>query len=118
MLKSLFFKRKAETDELLPPPPPFPSMELEEPQEAASEDKFGDLLRDLEKPDLEDGVKETKSKSKKLSKKELKKLAKIKAKEAKLRKREVKQISAPEEEIYSFGKGFIEPDSEFKDLEE
>jgi len=72
MLKSLFFKRKAETDELLPPPPPFPSMELEEPQEAASEDKFGDLLRDLEKPDLEDGVKETKSKSKKLSKKELK----------------------------------------------
>ena len=99
MLKSLFFKRKAETDELLPPPPPFPSMELEEPQEAASEDKFGDLLRDLEKPDLEDGVKETKSKSKKLSKKELKKLAKIKAKEAKLRKREVKQISAPEEEM-------------------
>ena len=34
MLKSLFFKPKSKTDELLPPPPPFPSMELEAEESA------------------------------------------------------------------------------------
>ena len=55
MLKSLFFKPKANTDELLPPPPPFPSMELEEEKPAiakeetqVSEELFDDLFSELE----------------------------------------------------------------------
>ena len=120
MLKSLFFKQKAETDELLPPPPPFPSMELEEPkQEDVSEGQFEDLFKDVEKElDLEYEIKETKAKPKKLSKKELKKLAKIKAKEARLKKKG-KVKSAPKEELYDLDKNFdFEPGPEFHDLEE
>lgn len=59
MLKELFFKHKSDTDELLPPPPPFPSMEIEDDTEAAkpaasgkeedsSDTEFNDLLKDLE----------------------------------------------------------------------
>ena len=119
MLKSLFFKQKAETDELLPPPPPFPSMELEEPeQEAASDGQFEDLFKDVEKElDLEHEIKE--ARPKKLSKKELKKLAKIKAKEAKLSKKEAKVKSPPKEEIYDFDKDFdFGHEPGFHDLEE
>lgn len=54
----LFFKSKPKSDELLPPPPPFPSMELEEkeiskkPAEAmvksSSRDEFEDLFKEVE----------------------------------------------------------------------
>ena len=120
MLKSLFLKQKAETDELLPPPPPFPSMELEEPeQEAASEGQFDDLFKDVERDmDLGHEIKETKAKPKKLSKKELKKLSKIKTKESGLKKKG-KIKSEPKEEPYGLDKDFdFETGPEFHDLEE
>ncbi|MBI2655055.1 hypothetical protein HYX06_01380 [Candidatus Woesearchaeota archaeon] len=123
MLKSLFFRQKAETDELLPPPPPFPSMELEEPKESASDGQFDDLFNDAEKElDLGHELKSTKSKPKKPSKRELAKLKKAKAKEAKLRKKEEKE-KIPEEEFSDLGKGFnfdneLGPEQGFKDLEE
>ena len=99
MLKSLFLKQKTETDELLPPPPPFPSMELEEPEQEAASDE----------------IKETKPK--KLSKKELKKLAKIKSKETKLRKKG-KEEPAQKEELYDFDKNFdFGEEPELKDLD-
>ena len=54
----LFSKLKHKSDELLPPPPPFPSMELEEPAEkhearpakskAVSKDELDDLFREVE----------------------------------------------------------------------
>ena len=117
MLKSLFSRQKAETDELLPPPPPFPSMELEEPKQSVSEDQFEDLF-DEKELDLEREIKESKS-PKKLSKKDLKKLSKAKAKEAKLKKREAKEKSAPKEEIYDLDKDFdFRPEPEFQGLEE
>lgn len=73
MLKSLFFKQKAGTEELLPPPPPFPSMELEEQTESPEDGEFKKLL----------DVLETQSKQQKVSpkvKKHLKKALKTKAK--------------------------------------
>src|SRR3989344_3637527 len=55
MLKSLFFKRKVESEELLPPPPPFPSMDIEEvkpesKKETAqiSKGRFDDLFAETE----------------------------------------------------------------------
>ncbi len=124
MLKSLFFKHKAETDELLPPPSPFPSLELEEKpeeiKELFSEDQFGDLFSDIKKePDLEKAKKVNKV-PKRLSKKELRKLSKIKTKEAKLKKRGVKVKSAPKEEFYDLDKDFdfVPEQAEFQDLEE
>ncbi len=126
MLKSLFFKHKAETDELLPPPPPFPSLELEEKpeeiKEPISEDQFEDLFNDVQKElDLEEKkAKEANRLPKSLSKKKLKKLSKIKTKEAKLKKRGVKKESAPKEEFYDLGKdlGFGPEQAEFQDLGE
>lgn len=72
MLKSLFFKPKAKTDELLPPPPPFPSMDLEESPLAAkqethvSEELFDDLFSEVgtkpaEEPKLKKGKIESKA---------------------------------------------------------
>jgi len=53
MLKSLFFKHRVTSDELLPPPPPFPSLELEEETAKpgkerirASKESFDDLFED------------------------------------------------------------------------
>jgi hypothetical protein len=67
MLKSLF-KNKAD-DELLPPPPPFPSMEIEDgqlkEQTKISDDPFIDLFSDLEKKPLKKGKKLSSKKQKK-----------------------------------------------------
>ncbi len=118
MLKSLFFKKKSETDGLLPPPPPFPSMELEEmpEQDILSEDEFKDLFSEAKKEwDLEEI--ETKP-AKKLSKKELKRLGKIKAKE-RLKKKMAKWKPEPKEEPFNLDKDWgIMPEPEFQDLEE
>lgn len=120
MLKSLFFRKNSDADELLPPPPPFPSMNLEEPkQDAVSESKFEGLFKDFKKQGLEVGIKSTKAKPKKLSKKELKRLAKINAKAAKLNKKETKNKSKPKEEFYDLDKGFdFGHEPEFNNLEE
>ena len=107
MLKSLFFKPKSESIDILPPPPPFPSMELEEggtqllagPQEAKTEisedDELNDLLTGLDKEFVSQTLakepKQTKAAKikeeiiprQKLSKKELNKLKKLQRKEAK-----------------------------------
>ena len=45
MLKSLFFKQKSEPDELLPPPPPFPKMELEEEQDIINPSQLKELKK-------------------------------------------------------------------------
>ena len=112
MLKSLFFRQKAGTDELLPPPPPFPSMELEEPkQESVSEDLSGDFLSDIRKEiNLKGEINKSKS-PKKLSKKELKRLSKIKSKEA-------KDKPAPKEEPPDLDNEFdFGQEPEFQDLD-
>lgn len=75
----LFFKQKNKPDEFLPPPPPFPSMELEEGGNAGSQGQFNVLFDDLDK-DMAEISAEMKSsnlkplKERKPSKRELKEL--------------------------------------------
>ncbi len=87
----LFLKPKPKADELLPPPPPFPSLELEESEDKAqspvSKD-FEDLLKDLEDNPMPEAEKYD-LKPKRLSKKEIGKL-KIKSKQLKAKKQKIK----------------------------
>jgi len=87
----LFLKPKPKADELLPPPPPFPSLELEESQDNAqspvSKD-FEDLLKDLEDNQKPEAGKDE-LKLKRLSKKEIGKL-KMKSKQLKEKKQKLK----------------------------
>ncbi|MBI4452212.1 hypothetical protein HY637_02175 [Candidatus Woesearchaeota archaeon] len=119
MLKSLFFKPKANTDELLPPPPPFPSMEFEE--QAVSENRFQELFEDAEKDaDIKkDSAREAKTKvPKKLLEEEPKKINAIgKAKKQQKKEKEVE----PEDEFFNLGEEFgldVEEEPKSKEFDE
>lgn len=125
----LFFKPKAKSDEILPPPPPFPTLELEEEKEGPllfdevakpeakaegfpEEKDFGDLMKELDeglKPEKEvskkEGIKAKKgklaAKRQKITKKEKIALAKqVKGKKLpRLIKTKAAELPEPEEEL-------------------
>lgn len=118
----LFFKPKQKADEILPPPPPFPGIENEEPiaqlaelkletPEDKADDFFAELSNTLKK--------EIPSKKEKLTQKKAKK-AVIKPKEKKLKKGEVKKLKTKtqEKKVKAKIEKKIEPKvpSEFEDF--
>ena len=85
MFKSLFFKPKSESIDILPPPPPFPTMELEEDANENSQEQFSALIKELdkglsEKPAKNEKLNPKPQKERKPSKKELEKLKKTASK--------------------------------------
>ncbi|MEK6892469.1 MAG: hypothetical protein AABX25_04745 [Nanoarchaeota archaeon] len=123
------FKPKQKSIDILPPPPPFPTMDFEEePKEMAEPVKFDkikqdfsqnvtefrDLLKDLDKSRLKD--KNISARQKKLSKKELKKLRKLKLEQRK----ETKSLKKSEEKhignIDDVEKLWLQDFDDFQDL--
>ena len=123
------FKPKQKNINILPPPPPFPAMDLEEePKEISkpaefdklkqdfSQDvtEFHDLLKDLDKSHLKD--KKSSARQKKLSKKELKRLRKLELKQ----KKESKSLKKSEEkhvgDIDDIEKLWLQDFDDFQDL--
>lgn len=116
MLKSLF-KPKSESIDILPPPPPFPTMDLEETEQifpktvipkasstSSGTTEFQDLLKDLEN----NGPKQ-----KKLSKKEKARLKKLELKQ----KKEAKSAKKPQEEhMDDVEKLWLQDFDDFQDL--
>lgn len=123
------FRPKSKNIDILPPPPPFPTMDLEEEPKGIpkpvefnklkqdfSHDvtEFHDLLKDLDKSHLKN--KKISAKQKKLSKKELKKLRKLELKQKKEAKSLKKFEEKHEEDIDDVEKLWLQDFDDFQDL--
>ena len=91
MFKSLFFKPKSKSIDILPPPPPFPTMDFEEDANEDSQEQFSTLIKELdkglsEKPAKNEKLNPKPQKERKPSKKELEKLKKVYIKQLKSEK--------------------------------